>query len=109
MENADLAAFLKDFLLLNNKEQTMRTKRMCPKILDQLVWCEASPYRSRSTDQVALETYLPDIKVKRYRTYRADSHITIGLELNTIICCRNNSIRYRTIIYYLFNFIKCCL
>ena len=27
IENADLAAFSKDFLLLNNRKQTMRTKR----------------------------------------------------------------------------------
>ena len=72
IENADLAAFSKDFLLLNNRKQTMRTKRVCPKVSDLEIWYEVSPYRSKSTDQVSLETHLPDIKVKRYRTYRAD-------------------------------------
>ena len=72
IENVDFAAFSKDFLLLNNRKQTMRAKRVCPKLLDLEIWYELSPYRSKSTDQVSLEMYLPDIKVKRYRTYRVD-------------------------------------
>ena len=72
IENADLAAFSKDFLLLNNRRQTMRTKRVCPKLSDLKIWYELSPYRPKSTDQVSLETHLPDIKVKQYRTYRVD-------------------------------------
>ena len=72
IENVDLAAFSKDFLLLNNRKQTMRTKRVCPQISDLENWYEVSPYRSKSTGLVSLETYLPDIKVKRYRTCRAD-------------------------------------
>ena len=62
IENVDLAAFSKDFLLLNNRKQTMRTKRVCPKLSDFEIWYEVSPYRSKSTDQVSLETYLLDIK-----------------------------------------------
>ena len=72
IKNTDLAAFSKDFLLLNNRKQTMRTKRVCPKLSDLGIWCEGSLYRSKSTDQLSLDTYLPDIKVKRYRTCRAD-------------------------------------
>ena len=72
IENVDLAAFAKDFLLLNNRKYTTRTKRVCPKLSDLEIWYEVSPYRSKSTDQVSLEKYLPDIKVKRYRTCRAD-------------------------------------
>ena len=75
IENVDLAAFSKDFLLLNNRKQTMRTKRVCPKLSDFEIWYEVSPYRSKSTDQVSLKTYLRDIKVKRYRTYRADRYL----------------------------------
>ena len=64
IENVDLAAFSKDFLLLKNRKQTMRRKRVCPELSDLEIWYEVSPYRSKSTDQVSLETYLPDIKVK---------------------------------------------
>ena len=74
IENTDLAAISKDFLLLNNRKQTMRTERMCPKFSDLEIWYEVFPYRFKSTDQVSLETYLPDIKLKRYRTYRGDSY-----------------------------------
>ena len=59
-------------LLLNNRKQTMRTKRVSPKLSDLEIWYEVFPCRSKSTDQISLETYLPDIKVKRYRIYRAD-------------------------------------
>ena len=74
IENADLATFSKDFLLSNNRKQTMRIKRVCPKLSDLEIWYEVSPCRSKLTDQVSLETYLPEIKVKRYRTYRADRY-----------------------------------
>ena len=50
----------------------MRRKRVCPELSDLEIWYEVTPYRSKSTDQVSLERYLPNIKVKRYRTYRAD-------------------------------------
>ena len=43
---------------LNNRKQTMRTKMMCPKLSDLEMWYEVSPYRSKSTGQVSLETYL---------------------------------------------------
>ena len=59
-------------LLLNNRKQTMRTKRVSPKLSDLEIWYEVFPCRSKSTDQISLETYLLDIKVKRYRIYRAD-------------------------------------
>ena len=59
-------------LLINNRKQTMRTKRVSPKLSDLEIWYEVFPCRSKSTDQISLETYLPDIKVKRYRIYRAD-------------------------------------
>ena len=59
-------------LLLNNRKQTMHTKRVSPKLSDLEIWYEVFPCRSKSTDQISLETYLPDIKVKRYRIYRAD-------------------------------------
>ena len=59
-------------LLLNNRKQTMRTKTVSPKLSDLEIWYEVFPCRSKSTDQISLETYLPDIKVKRYRIYRAD-------------------------------------
>ena len=62
IENVDFAAFSKDFLLLNNRKKTMRTKRVCPKLPDLEIWYEVSPYRSKSTGQVSLETYLLDIK-----------------------------------------------
>ena len=62
IENVDLAAFSIDFLLLNNRKQTMRTKKVCPKLSDREIWYEVSPYRSKSTGQVSLETYLLDIK-----------------------------------------------
>ena len=62
VENVDLVAFSKDFLLLNNRKQTMRTKKVCPKLSDLEIWYEVSPYRSKSTGQVSLETYLLDIK-----------------------------------------------
>ena len=62
IENADLAAFSKDILLFNNRKQTMRTKKVCPKLSDVEIWNEVSPYRSKSTDQVSLEMYLLDIK-----------------------------------------------
>ena len=57
-------------LLLNNRKQTMRTKRVSPKLSDLEIWYEVFPCRSKSTDQISLETYLPDIKVKRYRADR---------------------------------------
>ena len=63
IENVDWAAFAKE---------ERRTKRVCPKLSDLKIWYEVSPYRSKSTDQVSLQKYLPDIKVKRYRTCRAD-------------------------------------
>ena len=62
IENADLATFSKDFLLLNNRKQTMRTKRVCPKLSEFEIWYELSPYRSKLVGQVSLETYLLDIK-----------------------------------------------
>ena len=62
IENADLAAFSKDILLFNNRKQTMRTKKVCPKLSDVEIWNEVSLYRSKSTDQVSLEMYLLDIK-----------------------------------------------
>ena len=62
IENIDLAAFSKDFLLLNNRKQSMRTKKLCPKLSDREVWYEVPPYRSKSTGQVSLKTSLLDIK-----------------------------------------------
>ena len=62
IENVDLATFSKDFLLLNNRKQTMRTKRVSPKLSHLEIWYEISPFRSRSTEQVSLEMYLLDIK-----------------------------------------------
>ena len=82
IENADFAAFSKDFLLLNNRKQTMRTKRMFLRI-----WYEVSPYRSKSTGQVSLEMYLPDIKVKRYRTYR-DDRLVLCFKKKLLDCIR---------------------
>ena len=63
--------------MLNNRKQTIENKQCVqkgctPKLSDLQIWYEVSPYRSKSTGQVSLEMYLPDIKVKRYRTYRAD-------------------------------------
>ena len=50
----------------------MHTKRVCPRLSAFEIWYEVSSYRFKSTDKVSLEMYLPDIKVKHYRTYRAD-------------------------------------
>ena len=77
IENANFAAFSKDILLFNNRKQTTRTKKVCPKLSDVEIWDEVFPYRSKSTDQVLLEMHLPDIKVKRYRTYRADHYVVV--------------------------------
>ena len=62
IQNVVLAASSKEFLLLNNGKQTMRTKRVCPKVSGLETWFEVSPYRSKSTCQVSLKTYLLDIK-----------------------------------------------
>ena len=62
IENVVLAASSKEFLLLNNEKQTMRTKRVCPKVSGLEIWYEVSPYRPKLTGQVSLETYLLDIK-----------------------------------------------
>ena len=78
--HADLAVFSKDFLLLNNRKQTVRTKRVFPKLSDLEIWYEVSPHTSISTGEVSLETYLPDIKVKRYRTYRADRYSCLNVK-----------------------------
>ena len=46
VENVDLVAFSKGFLLLNNRKQTMRTKKVCPKLSDLEIWYEVSACRS---------------------------------------------------------------
>lgn len=43
IKNADLAAFSKDFLLLNKRKQTMRIKRACPKLSDLEIWYKVPP------------------------------------------------------------------
>ena len=43
IEKADLSAFSKNFHLLNNRKETMCTKRVCLKLSDFEIWYEVSP------------------------------------------------------------------
>ena len=40
IEKADLSAFSKNFHLLNNRKETMCTKRVCLKLSDFEIWYE---------------------------------------------------------------------
>ena len=75
MQNADLVTFSKDFILLSNRKPKMRTKRVWPQTFRPWNLVDVSFYRSKSTDPTSLETYLSELKVKRYRTYRADRYL----------------------------------
>ena len=89
----------------------MHTKRVCPKLSDFEIWCEVFPYRSKSTDQVWLETYLPDIKVKRYRTYRANRKVVENARIKFF----NQSLLHPVVFYkrklqiFVSSFISCSL
>ena len=89
----------------------MRTKRVCPKLSDLEIWCEVFPYRSKSNDQVSLETYLPDIKVERYRTYRANRKVVENARINFSISpyCTLWFSKKRKLQIFVSSFISCSL